>query len=363
MSTGAAQPFNAAKLLWHRDKLALATAGQWPAGPISVEWDLSNSCGHGCLYCSFGTTESNGYRQQNNVHFPALRALGLVEELHAAGVESITFTGGGEPLNHPSAAAILHKTTTVGIPWGLVTNGQRLIGPSADLVAASATFVRVSWDAGKTTTHQHMHRTPGPQLDQIEMQMAAVITAARGREMAPLVVGASFCVTDDNCDEILIAAERLAAIGAAYLEVRPTYPTTWRGDGWGFALTRLDEARANLAAATRAMANGPLQIIGLIDRFAAVEGYSKGYTRCGIGPLTTVIGAEGSLWHCCVQRGREAFALANVIHQPFADAWAAAGAKHLADSIDVSKCPRCRYDSYNEILAGLPTDRMHTAFI
>lgn len=359
-----AHPFNAAKLLWHRDKLAVLQANGWPRGPISVEWDFSNTCGHACPFCSFGTHESQGYRQQHAVHFPLARALTLVPELKAAGVESITITGGGEPLNHPQAAMILRAIVDAELPFGLVTNGQLLRGPAAQLVALYATFLRVSWDAGTAETHQQMHRTREPQLDHIEEQMRVVIGESRicGRTQ-PLVVGASFCVTDQNVLELEDAAKRLDAIGATYLEVRPTYPTTWRGDGWDAKLTRLDDARESLAAAKMAVADRPFQVIGMVDRFAALEGYAKGYDKCRIGPLTTVIGATGTLYHCCVQRGQADFALANVLDQSFADAWAAAGRKQMAETIDVTRCPRCRYDQYNRILEALPSDPFHAAFV
>lgn len=366
MSTNVVHPFNPAKLLWHRDRLALLAAGIWPSAPIGVEWDLSNTCGHGCPFCSFGTAESHGYRQQFAVHFPAVRALALVAELAEAGVQSVTFTGGGEPLNHPCAASILNATRAAGIAFGLVTNGQLLKGAVAELVAKAATFVRVSWDAGTAATHQKMHRTPKPQLDEIEEHMRLVIGESRicGRAH-PLVVGASFCVTNDNVDELPEAARRLDAIGATYLEVRPTYPTTWRGDGWNAALTRTADAKAAIDEARRVVADRPLQVIGMVDRFAAIEGYEKGYATCEIGPLTTVIGAEGSLWHCCVQRGRDGFALSNVLHQSFAQAWKEAGERRMREWIDVKRCPRCRYDSINEIANNVRAgaDGFHAAFV
>lgn len=364
MSTGDVHPFNPMKVLWHRDKIELMQQGTPTRGPVSLEWDLSNTCSHNCGFCSFGTKESNGYRQQNWQHFPTERALRLVPELKSAGVESITFTGGGEPLNHPQAARIFELVHQHGIEFGLVTNGQLLRGRVAGQVAEHAVFVRVSWDAGLEATHQAMHRTTSPQLAMIEEQMAEVIVMSRASERAhPLTVGASFCVTDTNFREIEVAARRLKNIGADYLEVRPTFPTTWRGDGWDFALHHIQAARDGLQMAQDEMAGTGFSVIGMVERFDALDGYSKGYDRCQIGPLTSVLGAEGTLWHCCVQRGRPEFALANVLDQSFDDAWAAAQAKHMADVIDVTRCPRCRYDGLNSALAGIHDNRFHLAFI
>lgn len=362
MGTGVVHPFNPAKLLFHRDKVELAARGDWTRGPIGVEWDLSNTCSHSCAFCSFGTTESHGYRQQAWQHFPTTRALSLIPELAAAGVESVTFTGGGEPLNHPHAALILSNTHEAGIQFGLVTNGQLLHGPAFVTLAEHARFIRVSWDAGTAETHQLMHRTRMLQLDDIERAMADLIHAAK-RRPDPLVVGASFCVTDTNCHELPRAAARLLAIGADYLEVRPTYPTTWRGDGWEATLTKQADALAAMATAKELTAGTRLRVIGMVDRFASLEGYRKGYDKCSIGPLTTVIAATGDLYHCCVQRGQAPFVLASVLDQSFDAAWLEARDRNLRERIEVHSCPRCRYDSYNEILAGLPADAFHAAFV
>lgn len=357
-----AHPFNPAKLLWHRKEIEAMFAGQPSRGPVSLEWDLSNTCNHGCAFCSFGTEESQGYRFQAWQHFPADRAIRLVPELREAGVQSVTFTGGGEPLMHPKAVEVFRLTHDHGIAWGLVTNGFLLRDKAQDAVAESAVFLRVSWDSGTPQTHQIMHRTKALQLDTIQAQMAATIQKAKGRSR-PLTVGASFCVTDANWHEIGQAAARLKSIGADYLEVRPTYPTTWRGDGWDFALSNISNAQRALADARDAYTDGSFQIIGMLDRFAALEHPEKGYSKCQIGPLTSVLGAEGSLWHCCVQRGMDDFKLANVLHQSFSDAWAEGQRKRLADTINVEKCPRCRYDNYNRILEGVGAGALHTEFV
>lgn len=352
-------PFTAHKILWHRDKVQLALRRQPTKAPISLEWDLSNTCPHDCPFCSFGTSESHGYRQQHWQMFPFERAVDLIPEMAKAGVDAITFTGGGEPLMHPKAARIMELTSDVAIPWGLVTNGYLLKGDVADRVLSDARFVRVSLDAASGPTHQAMHRPKGEQWETI---LANIADVARRRPQT-LTIGASFCVTDLNWQEIGLCAAQLKGLGAQYLEVRPTYPTTWRGDGWGLGLSNISQAKIALEDAKREF-NGPgFQVVGLIDRFAALEHPDKDYRRCQIGPLTTVLGADGRLWHCCVQRGMDGFALGSVMDGDFADVWARAQAQHMADQIDVQKCPRCRYDNYNRILEGMETDQLHASFI
>lgn len=362
--TSVAHPFNPGKLLWHRAEIEAMFAGEQTRGPVSLEWDLSNVCNHDCAFCSFGTKESDGYRQQNWKHFPTDRAFALVPELAAAGVQSITFTGGGEPLMHPKASEVMAAVRDAGMSFGLVSNGYLLREKVRKVVAESAVFLRVSLDSGTPETHQVMHRTNGLQFLEILDNIKAVIDEAKSLNRArPLTVGASFCVTDRNWSEIGQCAAQLKAIGANYLEVRPTYPTTWRGDGWDMALSNISNAQRALTDARDAYNDDAFQIIGMLDRFASLENPEKGYTKCQIGPLTSVLGAEGSLWHCCVQRGQDAFKLSNVLHQTFASAWSEAQAKRMADIIDVGKCPRCRYDGLNRILQGVESQSMHLEFI
>ncbi len=349
-------PFHPQKLLWHRDRIELMQRGIQTPGPVSLEWDLSNTCPHDCPFCSFGTSESQGYRQQHWHHFPSARAFALVPELVAAGVRSVTLTGGGEPLMHPDAAKIMRALIDAKMPWGLVTNGYLLTGAVAELVASHARFVRVSLDAGTDLTHRLVHR---PKTSQFEAILAN-LSKVTGRNAT---VGASFCVMDANYHEIETCAERLIAIGANYLEVRPTYPTEWRGDGWPIALTETDAAREALERARIQSEHVGFQVLGLIDRFDALKDPAKGYERCQIGPLTSVLGADGRLWHCCIQRGQDAFALGSVLDKTFAEAWKAAQEKHLANAIDVGKCPRCRYDNYNRLLKGLDERALHEEFV
>src|SRR5262245_27882610 len=239
-------PFTPLKLLRHADRVDAMLRGD-PVMPISVELDLSNSCPHDCPFCSFGTSESQGYRQQTWVQFPAPRMLRLLGELKDAGVKSVTFTGGGEPLIHRQATAILLEAARLGLAFGVVTNGWLLRGSVQQVIAEHATFVRISLDAGSTETHRFTHGLTQDQYPQILANLRATRELAGDR----LTIGAGFCAMDANWKEIYKAAKDVRDHGGNYLEVRPTYPTEWRGDGWGAALSdaQIDLAKIELAHA------------------------------------------------------------------------------------------------------------------
>jgi MoaA/NifB/PqqE/SkfB family radical SAM enzyme len=355
-------PFSWMKLLRHADRVEASLKGQWTA-PITVEFDLNNRCSHACSFCSFGTQESQGYRQQAWQEFPAARAVLLLDELAEAGVKAVTFTGGGEPLEHSHVGALLEHASAVGLQWGVVTNGNALRNRAQRAIARYAQFVRVSLDAGSSDTHQITHRVGKPQWSQILDNVRHTRELAGARD---LTIGASFCVMRANFQEIYAAGLAVKEHGGDYLEVRPTYPTDWRGDGWNEALTpeEVAAAKVELAHAQLHLNDVTFKVIGMVDRFDALHGYDKGYAKCRIGPLTTVIGADGRVWHCCVHRGVDGFEVGNVLHQPFREMWLHDAHRQVIEGIDVAKCPRCRYDNGNRIIEqAFLRDGMHHNFL
>ncbi len=349
-------PFEPLKLLRHAPKVEASLRGS-VVYPVSVELDLSNICNHGCPWCSF-----NGFRQEHWTSFSPPRVLALLGELAECGVQSITFTGGGEPLVHQQAEEVFRRCHDLGMEYGVVTNGRRLEGSVAREVAAHAVFVRVSLDAGTAQTHQLLHATALPEYERILDNLLAVREAGTAR----LTIGASMCIFDCNVDEIQRAARQVKAHGGNYLEVRPVFPTEWRGGGFANSLSDENVARAKeaiLAARDESDGDG-FHIIGMVQRFDQLGSQGKPYDKCRIGPLTTVINADGHIYHCCQQRGMPEFKAGSVLTSSFQEVWWNAQHREMVDRIDVSLCPPCRYDGYNVLLErAFLADDMHKNFL
>jgi hypothetical protein len=83
----------------------------------------------------------------------------ILNDLRNAGVNSVIFTGGGEPLLNPDLPALAHKAAEVGLKWGLFTNGHTATDPMIEqLLAAEPRFVRISINAGSDVKYENEYR-------------------------------------------------------------------------------------------------------------------------------------------------------------------------------------------------------------
>ena len=129
----------------------------------------------------------------------------------------------------------------------------------------------------------------------------------------------------------------------------------------GTELTEEDEERVEPLLEQLVGARAP-EVMELVERFDALATPEKRYSKCRIGPLMTVIGAEQSVWHCCVQRGQPFFSLGSLKDKTFQEVWAEK--RNMADEIDVTTCPRCRYDGYNQLIEDVfVRDTVHANFV
>lgn len=94
--------------------------------PIGVEISPSGICDANCVKC-FYRQNSRELRGHEKKFFKTSRMEGLVNELSGLGVESISWTGGGEPTLHPSFPEFVEWANWAGLEQGLFTNALKPI--------------------------------------------------------------------------------------------------------------------------------------------------------------------------------------------------------------------------------------------
>ncbi len=151
----------------------------------------------------------------------------LVRSLKRAGVKAVFLTGGGEPLVHPDLPAMAAELHSIGLSWGMFTNGITLTSEVAEkLLRAAPGFFRVSLDAGDPDLYSKIYATP-PETFQIVKAniIAAGKIAARlnynwfgvGFAVMPNVSDAVIASMRDTFIELIDATE----LGVNFASFRP----------------------------------------------------------------------------------------------------------------------------------------------
>jgi len=107
------------KLMNHKE-FGMYLAGE-QISPINVEISPSGRCGAKCPDCFYRQNNSE-LKGLDAALFKESRMEGLVEELAGVGVKSISWTGGGNPDNHPSFPKFAEWAHWAKLQQGLFTN-------------------------------------------------------------------------------------------------------------------------------------------------------------------------------------------------------------------------------------------------
>lgn len=307
-----------AKIMQHVDRLSLIKAGQRPA-PVNVEIDLSNRCSLGCEWCHFAHTHTRGPlagtdKQDSRIPggdlMDSALAFRLLEELHAAGVRGIVWSGGGEPTLHPDFNAIIERCM---IPQGLYTHGGHVDTLRGQLLKRRAEWVVVSLDECEPEKYKESKG-----VDYFERACNGLrnLTNAEGNA----VIGASFLIHKGNWKDITGMIHLAKSLHADYVHFRPTvlfdHTEPNRPDedtGWVYAAIeelkradRLPEVNANWQR---------------FQQYADWNGGSRAYDKCYWSAVSTVITPNGKVWTCCNKREEPGALIGDASERPFMDVW------------------------------------------
>jgi hypothetical protein len=194
----------------------LAAAQPLPA-PVTVELQLGTECNLACPECISHPLPGPG-------RFEPARATAIAGELVALGVRCVVLSGGGEPLLHPAAGAVLRRLAEGGVAVALVTNGT-LLHDHLDAVAETAARVRVSVDAATPHTHGRFRprRGGGESFGQVISNLGALAHVMRGQLTFSFLVisrrDATTGAVESNAGEIVEAARLARDVGCHAFDV------------------------------------------------------------------------------------------------------------------------------------------------
>lgn len=340
-------------------------ADKWPDGknpaPVTIEWDLSNRCVLGCQDCHFAYTHTRGPWAVKDRMLPMAHDPGgdiadtvLVKtalwHANAAGVQSVVWTGGGEPTTHPDWPEIIDHAYMLGFAQGMYTLGGLLSPDTGRHLAERATWVVVSLDAANPTRYAQEKRVP-------EARFYAALDGIKSLVGYKATIGVSFLLHEDNWRFAPHMVDLARTLGATYTTLRPTIrtspasPATPVGDrNWVTdALPLLHEL----------LKEPDVEVDP--DRFVEYRDWtSHGYSTCYGIRLNTTITPDGRMWVCPNRREYADSCLGDLRTEQFDQIWA----RHPGQWTDFKDCrAMCRLHLVNRTLAQVYQPRKHAEFI
>lgn len=346
--------FNHLKILNHLDRIEALDEGKKPF-PVSCEIDPSNLCNHKCVWCYFAKS-----RKSIQENIPKKILFNVIKELAEGGTKSITFTGGGEPLANPSTIDAIKLTKGSGIQCGLVTNGGLLSENINKIIIQNCSFVRISLDAGTFETHRQLHKPKNEKNDNFNNIMKNIenLVIERERKHKNITIGVGFLVHKTNYMEIQALAEILKNVNVDYLQIRPI------NIPGNLDYTKVWNDAQPIIERTMKLSNEKFRIFPVQRRYYEILCDIRNYTKCMIHNLLTVIGADSKVYLCSLFRGIEKYSFGSLKEKSFKEIWNGERRKNIVETLNINKCPNCRYNGYNEILEYLSSkNKIHANFL
>ena len=179
-----------------------------------MEVSPASGCNHRCIFCALDYLEHKpGFLNYESY-------LDFVKIASDKGVKSIMFGGEGEPLLHPKISEMVIATKNFGIDTAFTTNGTLLSEAFLKKTLNYINWIKISLDAGKSSTHSKIHRTSERDFQNIIKNIECAV-ALRNQKKYSCSIGVQLLLLPQNYDEVLTLAKKMKKIGVDYFVVKP----------------------------------------------------------------------------------------------------------------------------------------------
>ncbi|MFO0752762.1 MAG: radical SAM protein [Thermodesulfovibrionales bacterium] len=327
------------KLLHHGELIQAVKRGE-AAPPAQVTFGITNICNHRCPYCY----PKGRYAERDRAQMDTSRTLALLDEISDMGVKVIQITGAGEPSIHPGFREIVKKADRTGLRSGFVMNGSGLSLSDVDLFGC-ADWIRFSVDAATGATYERIHGA-----DSFHKVLSLIESLATRWPNA--LIGMSFVVTPDNYHEIFDAACLARSSGCKLIRYIPVHTA-----GGIHIFEGIWDRCRELVEQASTLDTPAFHVSAQMDRFFFRRNTEKNFSRCYYQHFSTYIGADGSLYPCCLLQG--ARPLGSLHDRSLRDLW------HGRTPIGIDECTAvCSFTRQNELMEYLMQEKpLHVEYV
>lgn len=299
---------------------------------------LTTTCQYKCSYCYFN--EENKEKKFANT----AKVKKFIDDISSIGVESLEFSGGGEPTLHPDFYEIAQYAYDKGLKVGLLSNGYKLQYSKMSFFS----YIRIGLDAATSEVYTQLKGTT-PELFDIVLAKVSKFIKDRDKQERPRI-GLKFMINKTNSE---------------YLRDMLKLALTSKVDYCHFKRTHNDKDSISEYRASRA--NKWLSEMKEMYPNFIYGGFSSELptVKCFMSPIHTVVTPDGNALVCCYFTD-ENRTIGNVFDNDFLDVWNCERHQNIIDTISIKECQsvQCRWHKYNtEMYEVLKNQKYDLSFI
>ena len=301
--------------------------------PITLEIDPSNACNHSCPFCISGHIHLSKFKGTKFFDRRIMKKetlMGLVKDISKMDIQSLSWTGGGEPTQNPHLKeAMRYIENNSKIQMGMFTNGTLLERFDLfDTVVDTLTWIRISIDAGKPKTYNELRVTNKQNNFDVVINNIKKLIDLKKKKKSNIYIGVGFVVTKDNFDEIVDFAKIFKNIEVNYCQFKPEIIQVERNgeidkikeqigsDFWiSKVIEELDKARDILGKKFECNS------YKLEDLIKSPKDYGRNYGECLGSQFQPCVGADGNVYVCTNHRGHKEYSYGNIENKSFKSVW------------------------------------------
>ncbi|TLD95150.1 radical SAM protein [Helicobacter jaachi] len=353
------------KLIFHPQRVSAwqQAYGDWEKEkhiyPIYVEVSPYGGCNHRCTFCG---VDYMGYKSiKIDLEVYAKR----IEEMGRLGVKSVMFAGEGEPFLHKDLPQMSAISVQSGVDVGITTNFVLASEKNLPLILQSASWIKVSLNAGDKESYALIHRTKEADFEKVLANLALSVRL-RKELQSTCTIGAQMLLLPQNYHTAFALAHRLKGIGVDYLVIKPysqhLFSKTRQYEGLDYS------AYLSLESQLETLNDEHFSVVFRASTMRKLQ-TKQPYTTCYSTPyFWGYISSNGDVYGCSCYLGQDKFAYGNINEQSFEEIWTGEkrkkSAEYVREKLDISQCRvNCRMDSVNRYLWELQHPNGHINFI
>ncbi len=326
------------RILTHYPQAAQILKREMPAPRTAIVYP-TYVCNQDCTWCE--------YRAENTEHHAIMKDDDLrkmMADLDDLGIKAIEFCGGGEPTLHPSLPEAVRGLHQRRMSIGLLTNGTKLYGELAEVLADHASYVRVGFDGATEEMFNKVKRPRSPEAGYgavcKNVRQLVDLRNARGTKCR---ISVKVVLDSTNHREIEACVQLAIRLGCDSVQFKAARLVDSELDAQQAQFVNQEIERCRNAYA------GQCAVIGSATKLDMDK-------QCWLTPLQLTVDTLGEVFLCCYYIHRkETHSIGNCFKDPLRDLWYSDRHWEKIDAIQPHECNNldCRFVKYNAIMNEL----------